>query len=109
MRERQRSRQEERRGGDRVEVRKGLNADDGSAFNVTGDNGDSDRGGLDLKKGNCGCDSTPAAPMAWTLAGLGGLILTLVRPRVGLPLLAWGVLSFVLLLLYSPLGRSPVL
>jgi hypothetical protein len=40
----------------------------------------------------------------FALAGLGGIVLSVVRPRVGLPLLAWGVLSFVLLLLYSPLG-----
>jgi hypothetical protein len=43
-------------------------------------------------------------PAFFGLAGLGGIILSIVRPRVGLPLLTWGVLSFVLLLLYSPLG-----
>jgi hypothetical protein len=43
-------------------------------------------------------------PAFFGLAALGGALLSIVRPRVGLPLLAWGVLSFVLLLLYSPLG-----
>ena len=43
-------------------------------------------------------------PAFFALAGLGGLILAVVRPRVGLPLLLWGVLSILLLLFYSPLG-----
>jgi hypothetical protein len=43
-------------------------------------------------------------PAFFALAGLGGVVLAISRPRVGLPLLAWGLLSFALLLVYSPLG-----
>jgi hypothetical protein len=43
-------------------------------------------------------------PACFALAGLGGVVLAINRPRVGLPLLAWGLLSFALLLVYSPLG-----
>jgi len=43
-------------------------------------------------------------PSFFGLALLGGLILAVMQPRAGLPLLTWGILSFVLLLVYSPLG-----
>jgi hypothetical protein len=43
-------------------------------------------------------------PAFFALAGLGGLVLLLARPRAGIPLVTWGVLSFGLLLVYSPLG-----
>jgi len=43
-------------------------------------------------------------PAFFALALLGGLILSVMQPRAGLPLLTWGVLSIVLLLVYSPLG-----
>ena len=43
-------------------------------------------------------------PAFFALAGLGGIVLAVARPRAGVPLLVWGVLSFALLLVYSPLG-----
>lgn len=43
-------------------------------------------------------------PAFFALAGLGGLVLLAARPRFGIPLVTWGVLSFGLLLVYSPLG-----
>jgi hypothetical protein len=43
-------------------------------------------------------------PAFFALGVLGGLILLVARPRMGLPLLAWGLLSIGLLLIYSPLG-----
>jgi MFS family permease len=43
-------------------------------------------------------------PAFFVLAGLGGIVLVLARPRAGIPLLTWGLLSFGLLLIYSPLG-----
>lgn len=43
-------------------------------------------------------------PAFFALALLGGLTLLVTSPRLGVPLLAWGLLSFALLLLYSPLG-----
>ena len=43
-------------------------------------------------------------PAFFALGGLGGLILVVARPRAGIPLLTWGVLSIGLLLTYSPLG-----
>ncbi|MCC7369385.1 MAG: glycosyltransferase family 39 protein [Chloroflexi bacterium] len=43
-------------------------------------------------------------PAFFALGALGGLIALALRPRAGLPLLAWGILSFALLLMYSPLG-----
>jgi len=43
-------------------------------------------------------------PAFFGLAGLGGMVLLATRPRMGLPLVTWAVLSFGLLLVYSPLG-----
>src|SRR3954447_17349084 len=43
-------------------------------------------------------------PAFFGLAGLGGMVLLATRPRTGLPLVTWAVLSFGLLLVYSPLG-----
>ena len=43
-------------------------------------------------------------PAFFALAGLGGIVLAVARPWAGVPLLVWGVLSFALLLVYSPLG-----
>jgi hypothetical protein len=43
-------------------------------------------------------------PAFFALSGLGGVVLAVARPRAGIPLLVWGVLSFGLLLVYSPLG-----
>lgn len=45
-------------------------------------------------------------PAFFALAGVAGLALAALRPAAGLPLLTWAVLSFVLLLLYSPLGTK---
>ncbi|MCC6179389.1 MAG: glycosyltransferase family 39 protein [Chloroflexi bacterium] len=45
-------------------------------------------------------------PAFFVLATLAGLVLVVVRPRVGVPLASWAALSFVLLLLYSPLGTK---
>ena len=43
-------------------------------------------------------------PAFFALAALGGIVLAVARPKAGIPLLVWGVLSFGLLLVYSPLG-----
>ena len=43
-------------------------------------------------------------PAFFGLAALGGLALVIWRPRAGWPLVLWAVLSFGLLLVYSPLG-----
>jgi hypothetical protein len=43
-------------------------------------------------------------PAFFALAALGGVVLLVARPRAGVPLLTWGLLSFGLLLVYSPLG-----
>ncbi len=45
-------------------------------------------------------------PAFFALAAVGGLLLAVVRPRLGLPLVAWTVATFLLLLVYSPLGTK---
>ena len=45
-------------------------------------------------------------PHEKALAAVASLLLAMVRPRLGLPLVAWMVATFFLLLVYSPLGTK---